>query len=205
MAKTDWTNGSFITPTLMDTYWGTTGATGHTHDSADTDGHVPKINLTGAANVSGLLPVTNIAGSVDSSTVSMTISGTYLADATTFNVVIQKSNKVATVFLPRIYAPTAIGNAALVATLDSTPMPDYMSPKLSGSNTQMLPCTVYNNALLKPGVCIVYPIGGSIPNSFTFMTQTLNTADEYKETHWDSSSGHYKGFPAQSITYITQS
>lgn len=46
MAKTDWTNGSYLTPALQNTYWGTTGATGHVHDGVDDDGHCPKITLT---------------------------------------------------------------------------------------------------------------------------------------------------------------
>jgi hypothetical protein len=64
MSKTNYVNGSFLTPALMADYWGTNGSTGHTHDGADVDGSAPKIDLVNhttnqidlTTQVSGTLP-----------------------------------------------------------------------------------------------------------------------------------------------------
>jgi hypothetical protein len=53
MAKTTFINGTTVTPAFLN------AINAHVHDGADTDGHAAKINLTSAANISGLLPVLN--------------------------------------------------------------------------------------------------------------------------------------------------
>lgn len=58
MAKTDFQNGTIVTPEFLDSIYLTDG--GHKHDGdSDEDGHAPKISLTSAAEVSGLLPRAN--------------------------------------------------------------------------------------------------------------------------------------------------
>lgn len=61
MAKTDYTNGSYVTPAALDFQWGIDATTGHIHDGLDSDGHIPKILLTDASHVTGELPVANIS------------------------------------------------------------------------------------------------------------------------------------------------
>lgn len=52
MAKTNYTDGSFLTPTVANMWWA------HVHDGVDADGHVEKIDLT--SQVSGALPLANM-------------------------------------------------------------------------------------------------------------------------------------------------
>jgi hypothetical protein len=60
MAKTQYTDGTTLTPARMTTYWGSNASTGHTHDGTDTDGSCPKIDLDSANDVSGQLPNANL-------------------------------------------------------------------------------------------------------------------------------------------------
>lgn len=59
MAKTDFAFGTVVSPEFLDSIFHTSG--GHKHDGADDDGHAGKINLAGAAEVTGALPWANIA------------------------------------------------------------------------------------------------------------------------------------------------
>jgi hypothetical protein len=45
MAKTYFTDGSFLTPAYLNTQFGTDANTGHLHSGANTDGSLPKVNL----------------------------------------------------------------------------------------------------------------------------------------------------------------
>ena len=60
MAKQPYGDGTHITPALMNAYWGIDGDTGHVHDGTDADGSVPKVMLTEALEVQGVLPGANI-------------------------------------------------------------------------------------------------------------------------------------------------
>ena len=46
MAKTNFNNGSYLTPTFMDSFHGTNAATGHNHQELDADGSCPQIALS---------------------------------------------------------------------------------------------------------------------------------------------------------------
>ncbi len=46
MAKTDFNDGSTLTPAFMDLFHGTNASTGHAHDGLDADGSCPKIDPT---------------------------------------------------------------------------------------------------------------------------------------------------------------
>jgi len=67
MAKTNFNDDSWLTPTFMDTFFGTDAVTGHTHDQLDADGSAPKILLTtmvadyieGSFNVTCPIPYAN--------------------------------------------------------------------------------------------------------------------------------------------------
>jgi len=55
MAKTNFENGTIVEDEFLDLVFS------HVHDGADNDGHVAKIDLTAAANITGTLPIANIA------------------------------------------------------------------------------------------------------------------------------------------------
>jgi len=57
MAKTQFIDGTHLTPSFMAAAFGTNASTGHVHSGTDADGSLPKIDLT--AHVSGELPVSN--------------------------------------------------------------------------------------------------------------------------------------------------
>jgi len=59
MAKTNFSAGDYVTPDFLEAINGTTAATGHRHTSLNQDGSAPKVNLTSAAEVTGVLPVAN--------------------------------------------------------------------------------------------------------------------------------------------------
>jgi hypothetical protein len=61
MAKTQFVNGSIILPAWINSIFGSGAAGGHVHDGADSDGHCPKVNLASAAEVTGALPLANVA------------------------------------------------------------------------------------------------------------------------------------------------
>ena len=77
MAKTDFSNGTVVTSTWLDSHYLTDG--GHKHDGQDDDGHAQKINLS--AEVTGTLPLANLEtpGS-DDVTNDSTLSGANVSD-----------------------------------------------------------------------------------------------------------------------------
>lgn len=54
MSKTNFVNGTIVTPTFLN------AVQEHVHDGAASDGHAPKVTLTAAADVTGLLPSANV-------------------------------------------------------------------------------------------------------------------------------------------------
>ena len=51
MAKTNFANGSILTPTFLDLFHGTDAITGHNHEGLDADGSCPKISLESVATI----------------------------------------------------------------------------------------------------------------------------------------------------------
>lgn len=62
MSKINWVDGSYLTPSLQNAYWGTGADSGHHHSGQDEDGSVPKIDL--ATEVNGILDPANV-GSIN--------------------------------------------------------------------------------------------------------------------------------------------
>lgn len=56
--KSSFVNGDILTPTYMNTIYGTGVAGGHKHDGVDADGHAVQIDLT--TDVTGILPSVNM-------------------------------------------------------------------------------------------------------------------------------------------------
>jgi len=82
MAKTQFVEGSYLTPTWCNSVYYTGG--GHVHDGGSDDGHASLINLT--SNVSGVLPQANMSwaparGYIDGYQMSYTV-GTYACSIT---------------------------------------------------------------------------------------------------------------------------
>ena len=63
MSKTQFSNGSNLTANYLNTIYGSGTTGGHIHDSVDSDGHAPQINLQ--AHVSGILPTTHYSPPMD--------------------------------------------------------------------------------------------------------------------------------------------
>ena len=83
MAKTQWSNGSTLTPTFQTAQFGSDANTGHTHDGTDNDGSAPPINL--ASHVTGTLSTNNlqVIDMGDSGVVNKTYtSGSFTASVT---------------------------------------------------------------------------------------------------------------------------
>ncbi len=64
MSKTLFTIGTVVQPPVMTALMGTDGSSGIIHDGQDIDGHAPKIVLTSSSNVTGVLPVDNMGGTL---------------------------------------------------------------------------------------------------------------------------------------------
>ena len=60
-AKQTYVNGSYLTPATLNGYFGVSAATGHVHDGGGDATCAPKIDLSASANVTGQLPLANIA------------------------------------------------------------------------------------------------------------------------------------------------
>lgn len=58
MSKTNFTSGSFLTPTFQNTIYGVGPNDGHQHDGQDSDGHAKKIVL--ATDTDGVLPLAQV-------------------------------------------------------------------------------------------------------------------------------------------------
>jgi hypothetical protein len=72
MAKTDFENGTVVSPAFLD------AINAHTHDGVDDDGHAAKINLASAAEVTGQLPIENlVATTIDQITASGNFTATF--------------------------------------------------------------------------------------------------------------------------------
>jgi hypothetical protein len=50
MAKTNFNDGSYLTPSFMDTFFGTNAGSGHNHQGLDADGSAPQITLSSDAD-----------------------------------------------------------------------------------------------------------------------------------------------------------
>jgi hypothetical protein len=81
MAKTVFTDGDVLPTAHVNSIYGSDAAGGHRHDGADSDGHVGKINLTNATDVTGVLPAANTDLGSDDIDNDSGVTGTAVSDA----------------------------------------------------------------------------------------------------------------------------
>ena len=82
MSKINWVDGSFLTPSLQNAYWGTGADSGHQHNGLDVDGSVPQIDL--AVDVDGILPAAKVAAiDIESGTTGQLAVGRVTSAVTT--------------------------------------------------------------------------------------------------------------------------
>jgi len=140
--------GDFVEPTAATTLWrcvvgGTTGATepawgtpstrgtvtdgtvtwerydGHLHDGRDMDGSSPKVLLTGAAEVSGTLPLSHVEQH-PSGTIAAKISAVYFSSEATFNILYDVIGNMVFLHFPEVTGNPTNGNHQLAIEPQTT-------------------------------------------------------------------------------------
>jgi hypothetical protein len=160
------------------------GIKNHTHSGGS--GVPSKINL--ASEVTGLLPIANMAG-FTISPISATISTVYLAVAANFNIPYVKFGQHVMLYLPHIYGTGRSGNYQLVV---SGAFPAPFASEI------MVPCVV---AALGGGLEKKYMGAVAITDSsltFSGLPEASTETTSLLSAMWYAN----KGFPAQCISYL---
>jgi hypothetical protein len=125
MSKHTYVNGDFITPTILNQYFGVDSTSGHIHDGTDADGHAPLINLT--TNVQGPMHI-NSDATVNTLSSARVLSsyidcGQIVTNvATASNAILATANIVTGNVTGVLTAPKISGSDATFATIDNTSM-----------------------------------------------------------------------------------
>lgn len=216
--KTQWVNGEFLTPSFMNTQFGTDANTGHQHTGLNSDGSLPKVNLTDASEVKGLLPLANLA--CTSGTFDMTVTSSYFTAQVVFPVTYSHINNITTLFLPKVYGLCQAGNHELQAVCPD--MPAEVEPKRDASHSmsQSLPCLIYDNTGVvtedwyAPGAVIINPTTNRIyffegltrESDSSALPLLANRTIRILDTHFnhDDDATRMIGWPCQSFTYTSE-
>lgn len=183
MAKTQWANGDFIRPSDLYTWWGNNAGSGHSHDGLDSDGSVPKIQLTGAAEVQGLLPYSNLASNIPSSKLADYSDGTVDVKITTDYLTVEQT----ATWDYMIYSNTVIIHVAdIFGTSNSTDLeisPDSSWPaELLSTNAKYCHTFVSDNNLIHPGLIYLPTAGHGTDNAICRIYDT-----SYVDDGWTNS------------------
>ena len=189
MAKTQWTNGSHITPSFMQAFAGTNALQGHAHDGADADGSVPKILLTSGAHVQGTLPLTNI-NSYSDGTVNVKITTSYVTEeqSTVWRYMVLAD-------YVHIYCHDIFGTSNS-SDLEITPDSSWPSNILS-TNAKYCNIVVSDDNNLHPGLIYLPTVGHATDNAVCHIYDS--TTNGYIDNGWQSSGT--KGIVESTIMY----
>ena len=201
MGKTIFVDGTTLTPAQVTAWNGINAGTGMIPDGADTDGHMPKVDLAAAAHVTGVLPLANytdvtLAKITDgaSGTIACKITTTYLTVQQTFNILWEKHFNIVTIHIPS--ASGTSNSTDLKIELDGGTWPAAILPNgTAGSLFNNV--VVTDNSVQKPGVL-------SMDSASTTIAWTLRclSGGVYSATGFTNTNG--KGVVRGSITYLTQ-
>ena len=151
MAKTNWTEGSRITPAFMLAYAGNTRNTGHTHDETQDEGSAPKVLLTAGAHVTGLLPNANFAPAVGE--VQVKVVTTYVDTQINFAIAWIKSGQTVTLICNSGAQGLDTGaNPSFQITPDNTWDADIIPPPIF--NALEIPVVIQNDGTIETGILI---------------------------------------------------
>lgn len=193
MAKTQWANGSFITPSYMQASSGIDATTGHSHDQLDADGSNPKINLT--TEVSGELPLANVLNGADG-TVAVKVTTSHLTVEQNFEILWEKHFNVVTLQIPA-FSGTSNSNQLPLELDSGETWPADILPNGPSTPWYNLPCVVRNNNLDQPGALEINPTN---PSS----SWRLNCYDTTQILFSNFDSTGTKGIRRFSCSYMTQ-
>ena len=205
MSKTQFIEGSILTPAFMSTSFGTTASTGHRHTELDADGSQPKINLTGAAEVTGLLPVSNIAGMVTKPfPVKLALSSGDVTADVQGTLQYESFGNRTTVFIPKLRG-TAGASHQLRLYTDGTAWPHELQAwtDTETSTTQTIPATVINSTeeLPVPALVTIPGWGSTQPWQFYSEFISTGTGNRFVKTDTTNFQSGTIGIACQSVTF----
>lgn len=187
MAKTLWVDGSNLTPAQMIAFFGNSAVTGHTHDGANLDGSVPKVNLAAAAHVTGLLPIANV-DDISEGTVAVKITTSFFTVQQTATFDWMKINDNVIIFLDQMFGTS---NSTGLEVTPVTVWPAAIVPA-SQKVTPFLP--LHDTNKWRPGMI-------AIPNnnSSNWVLYITDTNGDHNTTGFVNTGT--KGISRQSILY----
>ena len=159
--KTTYLNGSYLTPAAINGYFGVDAATGHEHSGVNDATSAPKIDLTGAKNVTGLLPVSNIAFT----------DGTFIANFTQFITTVNStcSYRLIPSTIGGMPSTVMINFPAISATSNGTAFTDssgHVPAALRPTGFALQPCVVRNASKYQSGMVRINSTGDIIFSVF---------------------------------------
>ncbi len=187
MSSTDYTNGSFLTPSFVNTFYNTNG--GHLHDGINADGHAPLINL--ATNTTGLLPASFIGfpGGLSGSG-NIYLEGGFTTDTTTVPIIWQELGNFVSLTITTTIEAISNSDQMLIYPGDMTSITGWSNLV----NGYRFPVILRNSSEYTPGTMAWTP--GNNPPSFICAT----LAGNYYSTTGFTNSGT-KGIAAQTIQF----
>jgi len=187
MAKTNFNDGSWLTPTFMDAFFGTDAVTGHNHDGLDADGSCPKVVTDDLEDFTDTFQVKIRASDV--------FGGAPSAKTWTY----RKSGNLITLIIPES-VELSDSSYCQIEAFSPADFPSDIIPTTS----QKIPAIVVNaqsyTTILSPGLI-------EIPSAITSnmilwcMDPIESSTNILQAQDFDASNIVYKGLVAQSITY----
>lgn len=184
MAKKTWGDGTHLTPSFMTSFFGTDANTGHIHNGANLDGKAPKIDLTDATNITGVLPLTSF---VDSSTGVFSVISNSVYDPVTRDWTFERVADHVMINCSEILGVDGSNNEFRVSTgrnwpvaIQSTYYPYYISVPAFSIQNSSIP------GILKPGIFYIVDqyadwTGLVIANDGTYISDGFGIAGGYSK------------------------
>jgi hypothetical protein len=155
-AKVTYINGSYLTPSALNGYFGVSAGTGHAHDGGSDQTCAPKVNLT--SHVTGVLPVANMA--TESGTFSVAVTKSDFTADTTGTAYWARSGNIVTLNLPLLQGTSNSLFFRIYAT-DSSGYPARVIPSTAYSYNKVY--DVYDNNVYYSSGYVRIPIGVTDP------------------------------------------
>lgn len=188
MAKTNWIDGTHLTPAQMILFFGNNAGTGHNHAGTDDDGSCPKVNLTSAAHVTGLLPLANIAD-LSQGTVNVKITTSHLTVEQTDTFDYLKFGNYVFLFMD---AMSGVSNSTDLEISPDTSWPAAIIP----STIKHASIIVFDNSKYRAGM-IQIPASTSLD----MVLYNIDSSNNFEANGFTGSGS--KGFAEQVIKYYT--
>ncbi len=138
MAKINFNDGTYLTPTFMDSFHGTNAATGHNHQELDADGSCPNIALSNSVSDYSV-----------SGTTGMKITTTYVTVEQTGTCRYLRVGSLIVLRIPQMFG-TAAGTTCQIDPQTTWPA-EILAVISGGTDYMMVPVIVLTGTSVVPG------------------------------------------------------